>query len=270
MTQMTKNQKILISVGLAIIIIFAGIYFRGGLVGEKSPLDNASSTINIGNLKLDSSGGAGQDGVTVKIDPIGNFPPAPKFPRKITYLASYSSEARIIMDKKVADLVSLLNKNSRNIEAWLDMGIVYKQVGDYEGAREAWEYVGLLSPNGIVSFSNLGDLHHYYLKDYPKSENSFLKAIKNDSKYILSYINLHELYKFSYQTDTNKAVDVLKQGVSANPGNIDLLVTLASYYRDKGDSKNARIYYEESLQKAKDISNQVLVDAINAEINALK
>lgn len=270
MTQMTKNQKILISVGLAIVVIFAGIYFRGGLDGGKSNVDTASSTINIGNLNLDSSGGALQDGVTVKIEPIRNLPPAPKFPRKINYSASYSSEARTMMDKKVADLVSLLNKNSSNIEAWLDMGIVYKQTGDYEGARGAWEYVGLLSPNGIVSFNNLGDLYHYYLKDYQKSEKNFLRAIKNDSKYILSYINLHELYKFSYQTDTSKAVDVLKQGISANPGNIDLLVTLASYYRDKGDSKNARTYYEESLQKARDAGNQVLVDAINAEIKTLK
>ncbi len=272
MTQMTKNQKILGTIaGLIIIIALAAAYFRGDFgLRSKSGEQTASSTINIGNLNLDSSGEAGQDGVTVKIESIGNFPPAPKFPRKINYPESYSAEARNIMDKKVADLVSLLNKNSRNIEAWLDIGIVYKQVGDYSGAREAWEYVGLLSPKGIVSFNNLGDLYHYYLKDYPKSEKSFLQAIKNDSKYIISYINLHELYKFSYQTDTSKAVDVLKQGISANPGNIDLLITLASYYRDKGDSKNARIYYEESLQKAKDAGNQALVDAINAEIKTLK
>jgi len=271
MTQITKNQKILsASLGL-VIVVFVVFYFWNnkdlrGRTGE----DDDSSLINIVDLNLDSSGKTRQDGVTVKIEPVQNLPPAPKFPRKITYPANYSSESKTMMDKKVADLVSLLNKNSRNVEAWLDLGIVYKQVVDYQGAKEAWEYVGVLSPLGIVSFNNLGDLYHFYLKDYPKAEESFLRAIKNDSKYILSYLNLHELYKLSYQTSTNKASDILKQGILNNPGNIDLIITLASYYKDKGDSKNARIYYEEALQKAKNIGNQTLVEALNAELKTLK
>lgn len=268
MTEITQNQKILgVVAGLIIIIALVGAYFRGDLGLRGKSGDTASSTINIGDINLNDSG---KDGVTVKIEPVGNFPPAPKFPRKITYPENYSLEAKSITDKKVSDLVSLLNKNPQNIEAWLDLGIVYKQLADYEGAKESWEYVNLISPKNIVSFNNLGDLYHYYLKDYPKAEKNFLQAIKNNSKYILSYLNLHELYKFSYQTDTSKAVDILKQGISANLGNIDLLVTLATYYKDKDDSKNARVYYEQALEKAKDVNNQILVDAINAELKTLK
>lgn len=269
MKGITKNQKILGAVaGLIIIIALAAAYFRGDFgLRSKSGEETASTTINIGDLNLDVTG---QDGVTVKIEPIGNLPPAPKLPREIAYPENYTPEVRSIMDKKIEGLVSLLKKNPRNIEAWLDLGIVYKQVGDYQGAKEAWEYVSVLSPGNIVSFNNLGDLYHYYLKDYPNAEKSFLQAIKNDSKYVLSYINLHDLYRYSYKSDTAKAADILKQGISANPGNIDFLVTLAAYYKEKGDTKNARLYYEEALIKAKSVANQSLIDAINAELKALK
>ena len=97
--------------------------------------------------------------------------------------------------------------------------------GDYEGARQAWEYVTKAGQEEIrgIAHGNLGDLYMNFLKDYPKAEANYLEAIKINPAFIDYYRTLATLYTHLYKTGTSAAADIIKQGLKANPGNPDLL-----------------------------------------------
>ena len=80
-----------------------------------------------------------------------------------------------IVTAKIQDLSSQLKKDSDNLENWLVLGVYRKMIGDYESAKEVWEYASAIRPQNSVSFNNLGELYAYYLKDNAKAEKIILK-----------------------------------------------------------------------------------------------
>ena len=83
--------------------------------------------------------------------------------------------AKKIASAKIQDLSSQLKKDSDNLENWLVLGVYRKIIGDYEGAKEVWEYAGAVRPQNSVSFNNLGELYAYYLKNNKKPKKITLK-----------------------------------------------------------------------------------------------
>ena len=127
-----------------------------------------------------------------------------------------SEEAKRIATAKIQDLSSQLKKNSDNLENWLVLGVYRKMIGDYEGAREVWEYTSVIRPQNSISFNNLGELYAYYLKDNAKAEENYKKAIENDPAAVYIYRNFFDFYRY-FAKDTAKARAILEQGIATNP-----------------------------------------------------
>ena len=114
---------------------------------------------------------------------------------------------------------SALNTDTGNPESFnelLALGLEKKRINDYEGARDAWERAGVVSPTNSISFNNLGDLYAYYLKDNKKAEENFLIAIKNGPNQIYIYRSLYEFYRYVMKDDA-KARAILEKGIATNP-----------------------------------------------------
>lgn len=195
----------------------------------------------------------------------------PSLNRSLSFPKDFPGDAKAIVIKRVGELRDTLKKNPGDYASWLDLAIQYKIISDFEGARQIWEYVNVAAPTQSISFQNLGNLYDLYLKDYPKSEENYLKAIANAPGIPAAYLGLHELYRYSYKADTTAAVDILKQGIDAvkSPDNLDLMIMLASYYKDKGDKSNAIKYYGEVRSKAQTLKNYDLANQMTTEIKAL-
>ena len=269
---MPSSKKLILISGLAILAVALGlVYFLpkwAEAPGTENPSESATTTGQVdvsGGVQAITSTGEKIVGVDTS-----KLPPAPSLLRTVSYSSTLDASVRNIIAQKIKDEVTILKNTPYNLEAWIGLGLYYKQAGDYQAAKDAWEYSSLISPGNIVSFNNLGDLYHYYLKDYPKAEARFLSAIKNDKNYVLSYMNLFDLYRYSYKVDTTKAADILKQGISTNPGNLDLRVALAHYYAEKGDTANAKAYYKEAINKAKSIGENGLAATLQSELDGLK
>lgn len=134
-------------------------------------------------------------------------------------------------------------------EGWIQIGLLKKTIGDFEGARDAWYYAGLIAPNNVVSFANLGELYWRYFPDFQKSEQNFRQAIKNDSKRPEIYISLAELYYYSYKEKTDLADNAYLEGLAANPNDDMLMRGLAAYYQKINDAKNALSWWKKVLEK---------------------
>ena len=124
--------------------------------------------------------------------------------------------------------IEAVKKNPNDIN-WIDLGIQRKQLGDYEGARDVWEYAKAMEPGNIVPWNNLGDLYHFYLKNYAKSEENWKKTIALKPDYAQGYRGLYELYTYSMKEKASEIPVMLKQGLVKNPGASDLKALLAEY-----------------------------------------
>ena len=134
--------------------------------------------------------------------------------------------------KELKDLSSQLKSEPNYLQGWLQVGILRKYLGVYEGASLAWQYAALLRPNDFIAFSNLGDLYHYYLKDFPKAEKYLRSAVDIKPDYAAGYKNLFDLYTLSYKEKENLAEPVLLEGIKKNPNDSYLPAILASYKND--------------------------------------
>ncbi|TSC69114.1 MAG: hypothetical protein G01um101466_188 [Parcubacteria group bacterium Gr01-1014_66] len=132
---------------------------------------------------------------------------------------------------------------------WLQVGLLKKVIGDYEGARDAWEYATVIYPQSSVAFSNLGELYWRYLPNFPLAEARFMRAIAINSADPRAYISLAEFYSFGYKEKQNQAPLVLQQGIEANPEDIRLMTTLAETYEKRGEKKLALEWWERAHLK---------------------
>lgn len=160
------------------------------------------------------------------------FRPDPKETASFRKSDLDSLSSRVVMHARA------VKENPDFLEGWLQIGLLKKVIGDFEGARDAWEYAGVIRPLNSVSFANLGELYWTYLPDYPRSEKNFLTSIRNKPDDPSTYISLSDLYFHSYSAKRGLADDILLEGLEANPNDINLMKWLASLYeREKNYSK---------------------------------
>lgn len=143
-------------------------------------------------------------------------PPTPSLDRPINITANLPDQTKKLAREKIAYLVGELKANPDFFAAWLDLGLYRKLIGDFEGARETWEYAGVIRPLNFISFGNLGGLYAYDLKDPAKSEANFLKALENGPEEVQLYEKLYEVYRFMIKNE-DRARAILEKGIAANP-----------------------------------------------------
>jgi len=266
------NKENIISALVIVLAVTAVGYYisndirRSSVVSENTA-EKVSSEINI-------EGDGGYKIELISSEPIPSLvkSPIPDLDRQIMFGEGFSDEKKAIIIKDIKKLSEELKENSDLFNNWIALGLQRKEIDDYEGARQAWEYASMIRPADSVSLANLGNLYHYYLKDYAKSEENLLKAIENNtgsSGNIAFYRSLHELYKYSYEEKAGLADDILFEGLEVNPNNLDLLILLGLYYKEKGDIDNSRKYYEKALAEARKQGNNDLADALQKDIFSL-
>lgn len=219
------NKKILGVVGLVVLAVVAGVLIYRDTRGSKFEITGeAANTLK--NMGIEMTG----DG-KVEIVPISEIklPPAPALVRSTDFSNTLSPEAKKITLSHLENDVAAIKKDPKEVISWIDLGIQRKQLGDLEGARDAWEYVKALDPNNIVPRNNLGDLYHFYLKDYKKSEENWKRTIALKPDYAQGYRGLYELYLYSMKEKSGEIPVILKQGIAKNPGATDLQAMLAEY-----------------------------------------
>lgn len=146
----------------------------------------------------------------------------------------------------------LVKTNPAYFFGWIQIGILKKTIGDFDGAMDAWEYAGVIEPKNSISFANLGELYWRYLHQYSKSEANLKISIQHKSDDVQTYVTLAELYHYSYKEKYDIADDVLIEGLKANPGSGTLMRRLAYLYEQRQEWSLALGWWEKVLVSAPD------------------
>ena len=184
--------------------------------------------------------------------------PKPSFPRyKGQPVGLLNADAAIVkqippdrMKEYTDELLKLdsdLLKKHAEHSRWHEAASIKKFFNDFIGARDIWEYVLVVDSKDTAVFSNLGSLYAMHLPDYPKAEKYYLQAIAVNPALTPAILGLADLYKTFYKEKYAEVPTVIKKGLLAVPGDANLMIFLATYYKESGLIQEALKYYEESL-----------------------
>lgn len=234
----------------------------GVVVGGSSATSTTTMVSSTTEIVTTPGGGT----YTITQIPISNPPAAPAYKGAITCPSTMSSDQCASIQSQDAVVVSHLSTSTTDFAAWVDLGTLRKEVGDYQGAASAWTYLTQVYPSNATAYANLGDLYANFLQEYPQAEANWLEAIKLNPNDTNPYKDLFTLYTTtSYHPSANSAVNILKQGIAANPNAVDMQVMLARYYKSQGDTTDAEAEYQAAIANAQSQGQTSLAAQIQTE-----
>ena len=228
-----KFRKWIFIIIFIIIVGFAVWYIYHDLKGSKNELPTDYLLAKPGNsMPADNTAGTSTASKITSLSPEEIKNKMPDLDKEIVVKATDLSETeKANMISQIKDLTAKLKKDYDTLLEWLQLGIYRKNLGDYDGAREAWEFATLIRPNDPIAFQNLGDLYWQYSPDYPKAEKYFLKAIEVNPQLPFLYEKMYEFYRYSYKKP-DLAESILVQGIKANPDDASLKAVLEEYRQE--------------------------------------
>ncbi len=258
------NKNIITVIAVVVVLIF-GIVFRhqiktlalGG--AQESPVPSSSSSPVPSVSEMPS--------ITPETSP--TVKPGGYHGRPTEELRPVPDEVKLFSEAQKKEIYRSLQNYGKTVrenpdffDGWIQLGLLKKTIGDYEGARDAWEYAGVIRPKNSLSFGNLGELYWRYLHLYPQAEMNFKTSIQKDPHNPAMYVSLSDVYFYSIKEKSNLADDILLQGIAANPTSIDLVKALARLYEKSGQYANAIEWWQKVL--ATDPNNAGIIATIDA------
>ncbi len=234
------STKTLFWIGLTLLVIASISYFnirRDDAVSDAGAGNDAITIVGEENKEVIAGGKPteGESDKTTLLMPgsgveVGNKPvpdaPArkggganmsvPNLDRSVVFESGYSIEQREKIEGQVKILTDALKIDPDRFNEWTDLGLLLKSSGDYEGARQAWEYAGAMRPENSLSFSNLGVLYGYYLNKPLKAEANLLHAIENEPLFLNHYMRLTDFY-LEVMKNKNAALGFLNRSIAKYP-----------------------------------------------------
>lgn len=201
-----------------------------------------------------------------EIPPAGIESIMPDLSRAVRYPDSFPEEARTLLNQRFVEITGRLAADPMRADDWFDLAIIYHTANDYEGARLIWEFLTVVIPSDPTAHDNLGKLYHFSLKDFPKSEASLKKSLELNPDSLAPYIELHNLYRYSYRTNTTAGEDILRQAIARFPDNFNLYLFLASYHAERGNRARSREVLLEGMDKARSAGDVDAMAQIGVEL----
>ena len=258
---MMRHWKIGIGIVLLALAALAQYLFVREASSDPDSLPTPLASSTIPGTGISDLSGGGYSLTPIPISDSEAKPKAPNVDALISGVAPKNDYEKLIL-KNLTDTRAALKSDADDYDAWLMVGMSFKQLERYEAARDVWIYLSTIWPTQPVPYGNLGSLYHLYLKDFPKSEAAYKKAIELEPVQAGWHRGIYELYRYSYKTSTSAWEDALKKGI-AESGSIELRVTLAEQYEKLGRFSEAVSLYDDAIAVAEAYPNtEVLVDRL--------
>ncbi|MBI4049970.1 MAG: hypothetical protein HY398_00805 [Candidatus Doudnabacteria bacterium] len=161
--------------------------------------------------------------------------------------------------KELYDLRAKVKTNPEDAQAWFDFGYGKESLNDHEGAVLAWEEAFRLQPLNFVVALNLANNYQYFLKDYPRAEFYYQKALDIQRGYTGAYQGLADLYRFNWKQKQSAFEPTMLLAIKNDPANqISYLSNLVEFFLEKNELQTAKDYYLEIKAMDAEMANELL------------
>lgn len=126
-----------------------------------------------------------------------------------------------------------------------NLGIMYKEAGNYEKAIEELGIAIKLSPRFLQAYNNLGGLY-IILGRYEEAARSLKKAIEINPSYVGSYHNMGRIY--FEKGDIGEAISWCKRALEVAPDDLRTLNFISQLFVQQGDYEGALHYLQRALR----------------------
>ena len=151
-----------------------------------------------------------------------------------------------------------------DISGYIDIGFYKNELGDIDGAIEAYKEGLKINENVTLILSNLAHIYENK-KDYRNAEKYYTRLVEADPTNVRGITDFAGMYRYYFDGKKHaEIIDLVEvKGLTVNPNDLNLLIFLANYYRsDLEDLDRAEIYYRQILEL--DPKNQaVRVELLN-------
>ena len=96
-------------------------------------------------------------------------------------------------DKKIKVLKNRIRENHKDYKAYIAIGDIYQQYGNFNGAIQAYQRALKIKPNDEINLNRLGEAF-WRAKRYPEALGQFKKALKVNPKYAYAHLNLGKAF----------------------------------------------------------------------------
>jgi superkiller protein 3 len=143
-------------------------------------------------------------------------------------------------------LKKALELNPGNAEAYLQLGLVYHgKQRQFQQAEECFKKTLELNPGNAEAYIGLGNLYRDQ-GQFQQEEDTYKKALELNPENHWAYIGLGNLYRD--QGQFQQAEECFNKALELNPGNDRAYVELGWLYRHQGQSKQAEDTYKKALE----------------------
>ena len=265
---MNQNNRIAIAV-LVIAALAVIAYFVWKTPVPHAPVtsDTATTTATTTGESINVSSTTASTGVGYTIAPVDMAAiKAPESKNPLTFPSSITADVRASMQTTFAQVQSTIKAKPRDFDAWMTLGALRKQTGDYAGAETVWKYISTLYPKNPASFGNLADLYTNYTHEYAKAAAAYKSAIANDPTRAQLYQDLYDLSTNQYPQSVAFIETSLKSAIKNSAKSYQLQLQLARYYVATHNTVSAKASYEAAIANAKsqgkaDVAAEIAVEA---------
>lgn len=218
-----KSKIIIFILGIIVIsgIIWAvGYRTDSGSTSEVSPIATSTPSETDGVVTENNAPAIITSGVQ-KTNFIVPSIPTPVFDKPLVFPENFTDAQKKDVQAHVDQYVAELKANEFAYEAWIDLGLYRKNIKDYQGAFEAWNFASSMYPDDTLPLLNIASLYGYDLRDTSKAEKYYAKAIDLKSPLDYPYFAAAMFYEEVLQ-DIPKAISIVEIGIKAIPSSLEL------------------------------------------------
>ncbi len=96
-------------------------------------------------------------------------------------------------EKRVETLKNRIRQNPKDYKAYIDIGDVYQQFGNFNGAVQAYQRELKIKPDDEINLNRLGEAF-WGAKRFPEALGQFKKALKVNPKYAYAHLNIGKAF----------------------------------------------------------------------------
>ena len=138
----------------------------------------------------------------------------------------------------------ILNFNPNYVNAYINLGILFNQLGDFSKSISSFKKAIVLNPQNLEANTNLGVLFNQS-KAYKKAIFHFEKVIQINPNYVAAHFNLGNTYK--ELKDYTKAIKSYNDTLLINPEYIDAYNNLGNIFAQLGKKQEAFKCYKKAI-----------------------